>query len=126
MIEDKYKLTVENVNRTVKDLQVTHQERDGIHYWYLNEFQVQTEWIMKLRSDDNSFELCSEVTTYWGEQYITTDCSYEPKSCRSIPKAVRRLRRQYEARLKEVKEKQIRNKLELMEGDFAECDSQQN
>ena len=125
MIENKYKLTVENVNRTVKDLQVTHQEREGVHYWYLNEFQVQTEWIMILKSD-NTFEICSDVTTYWGDRYISTDMSYEPKSCRSIPKAVRKLRRLYEAKLKAVKEKQIKNKLEMMEGDFAECDSQQN
>lgn len=120
MIPDEYKLTVENVNRTVKNLQVCHQERGGNHYWYLNEFQVPNEWIMKLNPDDNTFEICSEVTVWY--EHISTDSSYEPKSCRSIPKAVRRLRRQYEARLKYLKEKRIREKLRIMAGDFEECD----
>ena len=121
MIEDKYKLTVENINRTVKDLQVCHQERAGTHYWYLNEFQVQPEWIMKLNPDDNSFEICREVI-YWNEQYLSTDNSYTPRSCRTIPKTVRKLRKQYEMRLKELKEQKIKDKLMIMAGDFEECD----
>jgi hypothetical protein len=120
MVEDKYKLTVENVNRTVKHLQVYYEERGGNHYWYLNEFKVPSEWIMKLNPNNKTFEVCREVT-YWYER-ITTDSSYEPKSCRSLPKAVRKLRRQYEERLKGLKEKRIREKLRIMAGDFEECD----
>ena len=120
MIPDKYKLTVENVNRTVKNLQVYHEERDENHYWYLDEFRVKSEWIMKYSPYKDTFEVCSEVT-YWYDR-ISTDSSYEPKSCRSLPKAVRKLRRQYEERLKGLKEKQIREKLRIMAGDFEECD----
>ena len=116
MIEDEYKFTVENINRTVKNLQVCHQERCGDHYWYLNEFQVQNEWIMKFNPDDNTFEICREVTIWF--EHISTDDSYTPKSCRTIPKTVRKLRKQYEMRLKELKEQQIRDKLITMAGDF--------
>ena len=116
MIEDEYKFTVENINRTVKNLQVCHQERCGDHYWYLNEFQVPNEWIMKLNPDDNTFEICREVTIWF--EHISTDNSYTPKSCRTIPKTVRKLRKQYEMRLKEFKEQQIRDKLMIMAGDF--------
>ncbi len=120
MIPDEYKFTVENVNRTVKNLQVCHQERGGNHYWYLNEFKVPNEWIMKFDPVDGAFEICREVT-FWSE-HITTDNSYTPKSCRTIPKIVRKLRSQYQTRLKELKEQQIRNKLRIMAGDFEECD----
>jgi len=116
MIEDEYKFTVENINRTVKNLQVCHQERCGDHYWYLNEFQVPNEWIMKFNQDDNTFEICREVTIWF--EHISTDNSYTPKSCRTIPKTVRKLRKQYEMRLKEFKEQQIRDKLMIMAGDF--------
>ena len=120
MIEDKYKFTVENINRTVKDLQVCHEERCGNHYWYLKEFQVPNEWIMKLNPDDKTFEICREVTIWF--EHISTDNSYTPKSCRTIPRTVRKLRKLYETRLKELKEQQIKNKLLIMAGDFEECD----
>lgn len=120
MIEDKYKFTVENINRTVKDLQVCHQERGGYHFWYLKEFQAQHEWIMKLNPDDKTFEICREVTIWF--EHISTDNSYTPRSCRTIPKTVRKLRKQYEMRLKELKEQKIKNKLMIMAGDFEECD----
>lgn len=120
MIPDEYKLTVENINRTVKNLQVCYQKRCGNHYWYLNEFQVPNEWIMKLNPDTNTFEICREVSIWF--EHISTDNSYEPKSCKSIPRTVRKLRRQYEEKLKKMKEKQIRDKLRIMAGDFEECD----
>lgn len=120
MIENEYKFTVENINRTVKDLQVCHKERCGNHYWYLDEFQVPNEWIMKLNPDDKTFEICREVTIWF--EHISTDNSYTPRSCRTIPKTVRKLRKQYEMRLKELKEQKIKNKLMIMAGDFEECD----
>ena len=120
MIEDEYKFTVENVNRTVKDLQVCHQERAGNHYWYLKELQVPSEWIMKLNPITNDFEICREITI-WFEK-LSTDNSYTPRSCRTIPKTVIKLRKQYEMRLKELKEQKIRDKLTIMAGDFEECD----
>jgi hypothetical protein len=120
MIEDEYKFTVENINRTVKNLQVCHQERGGYHYWYLNELQLPTEWIMRLNPITNDFEICREVTI-WFEQ-VSTDDSYTPRSCRTIPKTVRKLRKQYETKLIELKEQKIRDKLTIMAGDFEECD----
>lgn len=120
MIPDEYKFTVENVNRTVKNLQVCHQERCGNHYWYLNEFQVPNEWIMKFDPVDGAFEICREVTIWF--EHISTDNSYTPRSCRTIPKTVRKLRKLYEMRLKELKEQKIKNKLTIMAGDFEECD----
>lgn len=120
MIPDEYKFTVENVNRTVKNLQVCHQEIGGNHYWYLNEFQVPNEWIMKFDPVDGAFEICREVTIWF--EHISTDNSYTPRSCRTIPKTVRKLRKQYEMKLKELKEQKIRDKLMIMAGDFEECD----
>ena len=120
MIENEYKFTVENINRTVKDFQVCHQERAGNHYWYLKELQVPSEWIMKLNPITNDFEICREITI-WFEK-LSTDNSYTPRSCRTIPKTVIKLRKQYEMRLKELKEQKIRDKLTIMAGDFEECD----
>ena len=120
MIENEYKFTVENINRTVKNLQVCHQERCGNHYWYLNEFKVPNEWIMKFDPVDKTFEICREVTLWF--EHISTDNSYTPRSCRTLQKTIIKLRKQYEMRLKELKEQKIRDKLTIMAGDFEECD----
>ena len=120
MNKNKPKFTVEKINSAVKNLQVYHEERGGNHYWYLNEYKVPTEWIMKFNPVYDEFEICTKVIYWGGGEYISTDSSYEPKSCRSIPKAVITLRRQYEEKLKGLKERRIRDKLRIMAGDFTE------